>query len=213
LEELAAEFPVAHQILEHRSLQKLKSTYVDALPELVEPKTNRIHTSFNQTVAATGRLSSTNPNLQNIPIRTETGKKIRKAFVPGGAGRKLVSADYSQIELRIAAELSGDEKMLAAFDERADIHTATARVIFGIEEVTKDMRRKAKEVNFGVIYGIQAFGLAQRLDITQSEAKHLIEEYKLKYAGIFRYTETILNFTRSKGYVETVSGRRRYFQE
>jgi DNA polymerase I len=213
LEELSEEFPVAIKILDYRSLQKLKGTYVDALPEQINPKTNRIHTSFNQSVAATGRLSSTNPNLQNIPIRTETGRQIRKAFIPSHDGHLLLSADYSQVELRIAAELSGDETMLAAFDAKEDIHTATARVIFSASEVTKDQRRKAKEVNFGVLYGLQAFGLAQRLDISNNEAKSIIENYKQKYPSIFRYTESVLDSTRKNGYIETLSGRRRYFPE
>jgi DNA polymerase-1 len=213
LEELSEEFPIASKILEYRSLQKLKSTYVDALPTMVNPKTGRVHTSFNQSVTATGRLSSTNPNLQNIPIRTELGRQIRKAFIPSEPTRKLLSADYSQIELRIAAELSGDETMLTAFKNGEDIHQATARVIFGVDEVSKEQRRKAKEVNFGVLYGIQPFGLAQRLDIPQSEAKSLIEQYKQKYPKIFQYTERVLESARKQGYVETLTGRRRYFPD
>jgi DNA polymerase-1 len=213
LEDLSEEHPIAAKILEYRSLQKLKSTYVDALPTMVNAKTGRVHTSFNQSVAATGRLSSTNPNLQNIPIRTEAGRQIRKAFVPGEPARKLLSADYSQIELRIAAELSGDETMREAFQSGDDVHRATARVIFGIDDVSKEQRRKAKEVNFGVLYGIQAFGLAQRLDVSQSEAKLLIEQYKQKYPKIFQYTERVLESARSLGYVETLTGRRRYFPE
>ncbi|MFQ3607962.1 MAG: DNA polymerase I [Chloroherpetonaceae bacterium] len=213
LEELSEEYPIATKILEYRSLQKLKSTYVDALPTMVNPKTRRVHTSFNQSVAATGRLSSTNPNLQNIPIRTEIGRQIRKAFVPSDAQRKLLSADYSQIELRIAAELSQDETMLTAFKNGDDIHSATARVIFGIDDVSKEQRRKAKEVNFGVLYGIQPFGLAQRLDIPQSEAKSLIEQYKQKYPKIFQYTQRVLESARTLGYVETLTGRRRYFPD
>ncbi|MCS6988712.1 MAG: DNA polymerase I [Chloroherpetonaceae bacterium] len=211
LEELAEEFPIASKILEYRSLQKLKSTYVDALPAMLNPKTKRAHTSFNQTIAATGRLSSSNPNLQNIPIRTEVGRQIRKAFIPSEKGRKLLSADYSQIELRIAAELSGDETMLEAFKNGEDIHAATARVIFGVQDVSKEQRRKAKEVNFGVLYGIQPFGLAQRLDIPQSEAKSLIENYKQKYPKIFEYMERVLRSAKTLGYVETMTGRRRYF--
>lgn len=213
LEDLSEEHPIAAKILEYRSLQKLKSTYVDALPTMVNAKTGRVHTSFNQSVAATGRLSSTNPNLQNIPIRTEAGRQIRKAFVPSKPARKLLSADYSQIELRIAAELSGDETMCEAFQNSDDVHRATARIIFGIDDVSKEQRRKAKEVNFGVLYGIQAFGLAQRLDIPQSEAKSLIEQYKQKYPKIFQYTERVLESARSLGYVETLTGRRRYFPE
>ncbi len=213
LEELSEDYPIASKILEYRSLQKLKSTYVDALPTMVNPKTGRVHTSFNQSVAATGRLSSTNPNLQNIPIRTEVGRQIRKAFVPSEPSHKLLSADYSQIELRIAAELSGDETMRAAFQNGEDIHRATARVIFGTDDVSKEQRRKAKEVNFGVLYGIQPFGLAQRLDIPQSEAKSLIEQYKQKYPKIFQYTERVLESARTLGYVETLTGRRRYFPD
>ncbi len=213
LEELSEEFPIASKILEYRSLQKLKSTYVDALPTMVNPKTGRVHTSFNQSVTATGRLSSTNPNLQNIPIRTDIGRQIRKAFVPSEPTHQLLSADYSQIELRIAAELSGDETMLTAFKNGEDIHCATARVIFGINDVSKEQRRKAKEVNFGVLYGIQPFGLAQRLDIPQSEAKSLIEQYKQKYPKIFQYTERVLESARKLGYVETLTGRRRYFPD
>ncbi len=213
LEELSEEYPIASKILEYRSLQKLKSTYVDALPTMVNPKTGRVHTSFNQSVTATGRLSSTNPNLQNIPIRTEIGRQIRKAFVPSKPQHKLLSADYSQIELRIAAELSQDETMLTAFKNGDDIHSATARVIFGIDDVSKEQRRKAKEVNFGVLYGIQPFGLAQRLDITQSEAKSLIEQYKQKYPKIFQYTQRVLESARTLGYVETLTGRRRYFPD
>ncbi|MFN3637050.1 MAG: DNA polymerase I [Chloroherpetonaceae bacterium] len=213
LEELSEDYPIASKILEYRSLQKLKSTYVDALPTMVNPKTGRVHTSFNQSVVATGRLSSTNPNLQNIPIRTEVGRQIRKAFVPSEPSRKLLSADYSQIELRIAAELSGDETMMTAFQNGEDIHRATARVIFGTDDVSKEQRRKAKEVNFGVLYGIQPFGLAQRLDISQSEAKSLIEQYKQKYPKIFQYTERVLESARTLGYVETLTGRRRYFPD
>jgi DNA polymerase-1 len=213
LEELSEDYPIASKILEYRSLQKLKSTYVDALPTMVNPKTGRVHTSFNQSVAATGRLSSTNPNLQNIPIRTEVGRQIRKAFIPSEPSRKLLSADYSQIELRIAAELSGDETMMTAFENGEDIHRATARVIFSTDDVSKEQRRKAKEVNFGVLYGIQPFGLAQRLDIPQSEAKSLIEQYKQKYPKIFQYTERVLESARKLGYVETLTGRRRYFPD
>jgi len=210
LEDLAVSFPVAKQILEYRSLQKLKSTYVDALPNLVHPKTGRIHTSFNQHIAATGRLSSSNPNLQNIPIRTEIGREIRRAFVPSDTQHTLLSADYSQIELRIAAELSGDPTMCRAFQNHEDIHSTTAKVIFETDSVTKDMRRKAKEVNFGVLYGIMPFGLAQRLDISQAEAKEIISQYKEKYPTIFSYLESILEKARTSGYVETLSGRRRY---
>ncbi|MGQ9805724.1 MAG: DNA polymerase I [Chlorobiales bacterium] len=213
LEELSEEYPIASKILEYRSLQKLKSTYVDALPTMVSAKTGRVHTSFNQSVTATGRLSSTNPNLQNIPIRTELGRQIRKAFVPSKHGHKLLSADYSQIELRIAAELSQDETMRSAFKNGEDIHRATARLIFDTDHVSTEQRRKAKEVNFGVLYGIQPFGLAQRLNISQSEAKSLIEQYKQKYPKIFQYTERVLESARTLSYVETLTGRRRYFPD
>jgi DNA polymerase-1 len=213
LEELAEEFPIAGKILEYRSLQKLKSTYVDALPLLIHKKTGKVHTSFNQSVVATGRLSSSNPNLQNIPIRTPVGKQIRRAFVASRPDYMLLSADYSQIELRIAAELSGDETMQRAFKNGEDIHSATAKVIFETESVTAEMRRKAKEVNFGVLYGIQPFGLAQRLDISQSEAKAIIENYKAKYPKIFEFLSWVLEQARTNGYVETALGRRRYFKD
>ncbi|MFN3385772.1 MAG: DNA polymerase I [Candidatus Thermochlorobacter sp.] len=213
LEELATEFPIASKILEYRSLQKLKNTYVDTLPGLIRKKSGKVHTSFNQSVVATGRLSSSNPNLQNIPIRTELGRQIRKAFVASRSDYALLSADYSQIELRIAAELSGDETMQRAFKNGEDIHSATAKIIFETENITKDMRRKAKEVNFGVLYGIQPFGLAQRLDISQSEAKAIIENYKAKYPKIFDYLSCVLEQARTKGYVETALGRRRYFRD
>ncbi len=167
LEELAPLHPVASDLLEYRSLQKLKNTYIDALPKIVNPRTGRLHTSFNQQITATGRLSSSKPNLQNIPIRTALGKEIRRAFIPSSPDKWLLSADYSQIELRIAAEISGDPQLLDAFRNREDIHTATARVIFGTSEIDSDMRRKAKEVNFGVLYGIMPFGLSKRLNITQ----------------------------------------------
>ncbi len=213
LEELAEEFPIAGKILEYRSLQKLKSTYVDALPSLIRKKTGKVHTSFNQSVVATGRLSSSNPNLQNIPIRTPIGRQIRRAFVASRPDYMLLSADYSQIELRIAAELSGDETMQRAFKNGEDIHRATAKVIFETENITPEMRRKAKEVNFGVLYGIQPFGLAQRLDISQSEAKAIIENYKAKYPKIFEFLSWVLEQARTKGYVETALGRRRYFKD
>ncbi|MDX2128759.1 MAG: DNA polymerase I [Chloroherpetonaceae bacterium] len=213
LEELAAEFPVAEKILEYRSLQKLRSTYVESLPTLIHPKTGRLHTSFNQTVASTGRLSSSSPNLQNIPIRTEIGREIRRAFIPHHPEHLLLSADYSQIELRIAAEVSEDETMRKAFQTGEDIHTRTAQLVFGVQEVTKDMRRKAKEVNFGVLYGIQPFGLAQRLDIPQSEAKEIIDSYKSKYPKLFSFLKTIIEEARTKGYVETLRGRRRYIAD
>lgn len=213
LEKLAEISPFAARILEYRSLQKLKSTYIEALPAMINPVTGRIHTSFNQVVTATGRLSSSNPNLQNIPVRTTLGKEIRKAFIPSSPDHWLLSADYSQIELRIAAELSGDDKLLEAFRNGEDIHAATARVIFETETVTADMRRKAKEVNFGVLYGIMPFGLARRLNISQQEARAIIATYKEKYPGMFAALEAIVAEGKERGYVETLLGRRRYLPD
>ncbi|NTW51262.1 MAG: DNA polymerase I [Chlorobiaceae bacterium] len=213
LEDLVGMHPIASDILEYRSLQKLKTTYIDALPKMISPRTGRLHTSFNQFVTATGRLSSSSPNLQNIPIRTPLGKEIRRAFIPSNRQNLLLSADYSQIELRIAAELSGDPMLIEAFRNREDIHSATARVIFEVDEVSADMRRKAKEVNFGVLYGIQPFGLAQRLGIGQKEAKAIIDTYMAKYPGMFSSLETTIEQARSKGYVTTLMGRRRYIPE
>ncbi len=210
LEDLAQIHPVARDILEYRSLQKLKNTYIEALPRMLCSKTGKLHTSFNQHIAATGRLSSSNPNLQNIPIRTPLGREIRKAFVPSAADNYLVSADYSQIELRIAAEISQDPRLIDAFKNSEDIHAATAGTIFGTENITDDMRRKAKEVNFGVLYGIQPFGLAQRLGIPQKEAKAIIETYKLKFPGLFDVLQKIISDAAEKGYVTTLIGRRRY---
>jgi DNA polymerase-1 len=212
LEDLAPDYVIAEKVLEYRSLVKLKSTYVDSLPTLIHAKTGKLHTSFNQHIASTGRLSSTDPNLQNIPIRTARGKEIRKAFVASDDNHVLISADYSQIELRIAAYISQDENLLNAFAAKEDIHTATARIIFDTQNVTKDMRRKAKEVNFGVLYGIMPFGLSQRLDISQGEAKQIIETYKAKYPKLAAYTATTLDFARKHNYVETLLGRRRYIQ-
>ena len=210
-----SKYPIVQHILDYRSLTKLKSTYVDALPLLVNPRTKRIHTSYNQTVAATGRLSSTNPNLQNIPIRTERGKEIRKAFVPRNDNYILLSADYSQIELRIIAHLSGDKHMIEAFNSGMDIHTATSARVFKVtpEEVDKDMRRKAKSVNFGIIYGISAFGLSQQLNIPRKEAAEIIEEYFIQYPGVKKYMETSMEFARAHGYVETIMKRRRHLRD
>ncbi len=213
LEELAPLHPVASDLLEYRSLQKLKNTYIDALPKIVNPRTGRLHTSFNQQITATGRLSSSKPNLQNIPIRTPLGKEIRRAFIPSSPDKWLLSADYSQIELRIAAEISGDPQLLDAFRNREDIHTATARVIFGTTEIDSDMRRKAKEVNFGVLYGIMPFGLSKRLNITQKEAKAIIETYISKYPGLFDALQNIIEAGRTNGYVTTLLGRRRYIAD
>lgn len=207
--------PIVDQILEYRSLTKLKSTYVDSLPNLVNKRDGRIHTSYNQAVAATGRLSSNNPNLQNIPIRTERGREIRKAFIPRNSDYTLLAADYSQIELRIIAHLSKDEAMMEAFRQGLDIHTATASKVFGvsIDEVTKDMRRNAKAVNFGLVYGISAFGLSQNLDIPRSEAAEIIKNYFQQYPGIRTYMDKTIEFARKHEYVETIMGRRRYLND
>ncbi|MCG8341845.1 MAG: DNA polymerase I [Chlorobiales bacterium] len=210
LEDLALLHPVAKDVLEYRSLQKLKTTYIEALPKMLCPKTGRLHTSFNQHIAATGRLSSSNPNLQNIPIRTPLGREIRKAFIPSDENNYLLSADYSQIELRIAAEISEDPQLITAFKQGEDIHAATARTIFDTMNISDDMRRKAKEVNFGVLYGIQPYGLAQRLNIPQKEAKAIIETYKSKFPGLFEALEKIKSDAAEKGYVTTLIGRRRY---
>ncbi len=180
---------------------------------MVNPRTGRLHTSFNQFITATGRLSSSNPNLQNIPIRSTLGKEIRRAFVPSSPDKWLLSADYSQIELRIAAEISGDPQLLEAFRNREDIHTATAKVIFGTNEITGDMRRKAKEVNFGVLYGIMPFGLSRRLNIPQKEAKAIIDTYISKYPGLFEALQGIIETGKEKGYVSTLLGRRRYLAD
>ena len=215
LQKLLNKHPIIKNILDYRSLSKLKSTYVDTLPGMVNPRTGRIHTSYNQAVAATGRLSSNNPNLQNIPIRTERGKEIRKAFVPRNNNYTLLSADYSQIELRIIASLSGDKGMVDAFNNGIDIHTATAAKVYevSIEEVTPDMRRNAKMVNFGIIYGISAFGLSERLSIPRGEAKQIIDQYFIQYPGIKSYMNESIEFAKSHGYVETIKGRRRYLRD
>jgi DNA polymerase I len=215
LEALQKEHPIVARMLEYRQLQKLKSTYVDALPKLIHPKTGRVHTSYNQTVAATGRLSSSDPNLQNIPIRTEMGREIRRAFIPGGAGMKILSADYSQIELRVMAHISRDEGFLAAFHAGEDIHSSTAAKVFNVPqaEVTKDMRRKAKEVNFGIMYGLGPFGLASRLEIPQSEAKEIIAKYFDRFPNVKKYIAETIEFARGHGYVETLSGRRRFLPD
>ncbi len=207
--------PIINKILEHRGLKKLLSTYVDALPKMINPKTGKIHSSFNQTIAATGRLSSTNPNLQNIPIRDENGREIRKAFIPSDAEHLFLSADYSQIELRIMAAVSGDKVMTEAFLNGEDIHAATASKIFGIpiSEVTSDMRRKAKTANFGILYGISAFGLAQRLNIPRGEAKQLIDDYFTNFSMVKNYMDSQLVLARQRGYVETIMGRKRYLSD
>ena len=215
LEKMRSKHPVVGKLLEYRGLKKLLSTYIDALPELINPETGKIHTSFNQTVTATGRLSSTNPNLQNIPIRDELGREIRKAFIPDNEDCTFFSADYSQIELRIMAHLSQDEHMIEAFRSGADIHSATAAKIYGIpvEEVTGDMRRKAKTANFGIIYGISIFGLAERLNIPRAESKELIEGYFKSYPGIRDYMDESIRIAKEKGYVETIFKRKRYLPD
>jgi DNA polymerase-1 len=215
LQKLAAKNPVVEMILTYRELQKLKSTYVDSLPQLVEPVTGKVHTSYNQAVAATGRLSSQNPNLQNIPIRTERGREIRKAFIPSSAEHLLLSADYSQIELRIIAALSGEENMMNDFSKGLDIHISTASKVYAvpIEEVSKEMRRNAKMVNFGIIYGISAFGLSERLGIPRKEAASIIDAYFLQYPAIKTYMDGSINFARENGFVETILGRRRYLKD
>ncbi|SEP45120.1 DNA polymerase I [Mucilaginibacter sp. OK283] len=212
---LAAKSDIVRDILDFRQLQKLKSTYVDALPTMVNPKTGRVHTSYNQAVAATGRLSSVNPNLQNIPIRTERGREVRKAFIPRNAGHSIVSADYSQIELRIIAEISKDPNMMQAFVDNLDIHTATAANVYGValDEVTGEQRRNAKAVNFGIIYGQSAFGLSQSLGIPRKEAADIIEQYFAQFPGIKQYMSDTMNFARENGYVCTLMGRRRYLRD
>ncbi|WP_426326602.1 DNA polymerase I [Pedobacter sp. R-06] len=212
---LASKSDIVQDILDFRQLQKLKSTYVDALPLMVNPKTGRVHTSYNQAVAATGRLSSNNPNLQNIPIRTERGREVRKAFIARDENHILLSADYSQIELRIIAEISKEENMLDAFSKGIDIHTATAAKVYGvsIEEVDGTRRRNAKAVNFGIIYGQSAFGLSQNLGIPRKEAAEIIEQYFTQYPGIKRYMSDTMNFARENGFVETIMGRRRYLRD
>jgi DNA polymerase I len=215
LSKLANKHDIIQKILDYRSLTKLKSTYVDVFPRLISPKTGRLHASFNQAVAATGRLSSNNPNLQNIPIRTEQGREIRKAFVPAGDDYVLLAADYSQIELRIIASLSNDEAMIEAFRKGYDIHAATASKVFGVplDEVTREMRRQAKTVNFGIVYGISAFGLSERLNKPRNEAAEIINNYFSQYPGIKKYMDETIDYARKHIYVETIMGRRRYIND
>ncbi|MEM8967504.1 MAG: DNA polymerase I [Bacteroidota bacterium] len=215
LSDLATEHDIARRILDYRELVKLKNTYIDALPKLISPRDNRIHTSYNQAVTATGRLSSTNPNLQNIPIRTEKGQLIRKAFVSRSDEFILLSADYSQVELRIMASFAQDETMMNAFQNGQDIHAATASKIFDVslDEVTPDMRRKAKTANFGIIYGVSAFGLAQRLSIPRSEASAIIKSYFEQFPSVRQYMDKVIQQAREAGYVETVLGRKRYLRD
>ena len=214
MESLRAEHKIVDLILQYRGLKKLLGTYVDALPGLVNPGTGKIHTSYNQTVTATGRLSSSNPNLQNIPVRDEDGKEVRKAFIPE-PGCRFFSADYSQIELRIMAHLSKDQNMIEDFRLGHDIHAATAAKVFHkpIDQVTKTERSKAKTANFGIIYGISAFGLAQRMGVSRTEAKELIENYFKTYSGIKNYMDHSIEEARTKGYIETVLKRKRYLPD
>ena len=215
LQKLVNKHPIVQHVLDWRTLSKLKSTYIDALPDLVNPKTGKIHTTFQQTVTATGRLSSTNPNIQNIPVRTDRGKEIRKAFIASSEDYQLVSADYSQIELRVVASVAEDQNMIQAFKNGEDIHTATAAKVFhiAIDEVTAEQRRYAKTVNFGIIYGISAFGLSDRLGIPQAESRELIANYNKSFPQIEQYMTNVIEFARKHGYVETLMGRRRYIQD
>jgi len=214
LNELSKDFPLPAKVLEYRSLSKLKSTYVDALPQLVNPKTGRIHTSFNQTVTATGRLSSSDPNLQNIPIRSPEGRRIREAFMPE-EGSRILSADYSQVELRILAHLSRDPFLVDTFQKDQDVHAATAGEIFHVspDRVNPEMRRLAKVINFGIIYGMSAFGLAKELGIQPAVAQAYIANYFQKYHGVRDYIDSSLEAAREKGYVTTLMNRRRYLPD
>ena len=215
LQKLAGKHPIINAILEYRSYTKLKSTYLDALPALINPKDGLIHTSFNQAVTATGRLSSNNPNLQNIPVRTANGREIRRAFVPRGPEYTLMAADYSQIELRIIAHLSGDPAMIADFQLGHDIHAATAAKVFHVplDQVTKEQRSRAKAVNFGIIYGMSAFGLAERMEISRGEASDIIKKYFEEYRGIKEYMNRSIALAKERGYAETIMGRRRYLRD
>ena len=216
LNALAQEHEIARLILEYRKYAKLKSTYTEALPSLIDSKDNRIHTTFNQTVTTTGRLSSSNPNLQNIPIRTPEGNKIRRAFVPKDAQNYLImSADYSQIELRLLAHVSGDENLIKAFKSGIDVHTLTASKVFGVpvEEVTKEMRYKSKAVNFGIVYGQSKYGLAKALQITADEAQNFIDKYFQAYPKIQLYMQAMVELVQKQEYVETIFGRKRYLAD
>ena len=214
LQQLKGKHEIVEKILNYRETEKLMGTYVDALPSLVNKKTGHIHTSFNQTVTATGRLSSSDPNLQNIPVRGEDGKEIRKVFVPE-PGCLFFSADYSQIELRVMAHLSGDENMINVFKEGKDLHAATAATIYkkSIDEVTRDERTKSKRANFGIIYGITVFGLAERLDISREESKQLIDGFFQTFPKVKDYMDNAIEEARQKGFVETLFGRRRYLKD
>jgi len=214
LEELAADHPIVEQILAYRSLAKLRGTYAEALPKLIHPETGRIHTSFNQTVAATGRLSSSEPNLQNIPIRSEEGRKIREAFV-ASPGWLLLSADYSQIELRILAHYSRDPNLTEAFRKNEDVHQRTAMELFGVDadQVIPEMRRQAKTINFGILYGMGPFGLARRLRISNRTAREIIDRYFERYKGVKTFIDTCVDQAKRRGYSETLLGRRRPIPE
>lgn len=215
LNELLSSHPIVGKILEYRGIKKLISTYTDALPGLINPVTGKIHTTFNQSLTATGRLSSTNPNLQNIPIRTQRGREIRRAFIPSSTGGVIVSADYSQIELRLMAHMSGDPHLIEAFNRGMDIHTATAAKVFKVQEdeVTKEQRSRAKTANFGIIYGISAFGLSQRLGMTRTDSKNLIEEYFKSYPKVKEYMNNMIAMAKENGYVETIYGRKRFLPD
>jgi DNA polymerase I len=212
---LASDHEIVQRLLEFRAASKLKSTYADALPQAIWPPTGRVHTTYNQVMTTTGRLNSQDPNLQNIPIRTERGQEIRKAFVPRGPEYRLLSADYSQIELRILAAFSRGPELLEAFQAGLDVHTATAARVFGVpaDSVTPELRRKAKMVNFGIAYGISAFGLAQRLGIPRAEAGAIIDQYFRQFPGIRQYMDDTIAFAREHGYVQTLTGRRRYLRD
>ena len=212
---MRSKHPVVGKLLEYRGLKKLLSTYIDALPELINPETGKIHTSYNQAVTSTGRLSSTNPNLQNIPVRDELGREIRKAFTAENEDCIFFSADYSQIELRIMAHLSQDAHMIEAFRSGADIHAATAAKIWHVpvEEVTPEQRKKAKQANFGIIYGISTYGLAQRMNISNSEARQLIDDYFATFPRVKAYMDEAIATCREKGYAETIYHRRRYLPD
>jgi DNA polymerase-1 len=214
LQELAVDYPLPRLILEHRSMSKLKSTYTDKLPQQINPSTGRVHTSYHQAVAATGRLSSSDPNLQNIPIRSEEGRKIRQAFI-APPGYKMVAADYSQIELRIMAHLSEDSGLLSAFSRGIDVHSATAAEVFevDVEQVTPDLRRSAKAINFGLIYGMSAFGLAQQLGLPRNQAQAYIDLYFSRYPGVKQYMDNTRELAKQQGYVETIFGRRLYLPD
>jgi DNA polymerase-1 len=215
LSKLAKEHKICDDITAYREYTKLGSTYVDALPLLINKKTGRVHTNYGQAVAVTGRLQSNNPNLQNIPIRTDRGREIRKAFIPRDENHVLISADYSQIELRIVAAISGDPAMSEAFKSNKDIHTATAAKVYKVSEaeVTKEQRSKAKSVNFGIVYGQGAFGLAENLRISRAEAKEIIDNYKMEFAGINKYMDDTINFCREHGFVQTIIGRKRWLRD